>query len=163
VVVGSGDPGLGGSVLGEFELGESELGESELGEFELGESELGESELGESELGDPELSDGVGDEVAFGPKAVFRWCDEALLTSGPQPASMTMVADTASVGQIGFGFTSMLLYLLEHQPRAPTCPVWLKYEMLSLVVALRVPLRAGFCPVVFRNTFLCRSGSGEAA
>jgi hypothetical protein len=121
VLVGGGDCGLG-----DPELGESELGASELGALELGAPELGALELGGSELGDCELGDGLGKiEVTVGP-VVLDVCDAALGTSGPQPASMTAVADTASAGHIGFSFTSMLLYLLEQQPRAPTRLVWVK-------------------------------------
>ena len=42
---------------------------------------------------------------------VLGECGAALLMSGAQPVSTTMVEDTAIASQIRFGFTTSLLYL----------------------------------------------------
>lgn len=121
VMLGSGELGLGQFGLGEFGLGQPGLGEPGSGEPGSGEPKLGDSELGNGEA-----------EVALGRGDTLGKCGAALRVSGPQPASTTMVADTEIAGNIRFGFTSKLLYLLEHQLRAPTRRVWLKCEMFPL-------------------------------
>jgi hypothetical protein len=93
--------------LGELGLGESELGLGDVS-VALGPavSELG---LGDASaaLGPGELDDGDGEaEVPLDPGKGHGECSGALWVSGSQPVSMTMVADTASAGQIRFSFTS---------------------------------------------------------
>jgi hypothetical protein len=87
------------------------LAEVRLGLVGLG---FGEPVVGDPVVGDRELGDGYGKaEVAFGLGDVFGECGVALGTSGPQPASTTMVADIAIAGQIRFRFMAKLLYLFE--------------------------------------------------
>jgi len=101
VVPGSGVPGLGVPGSCEPVVGEPALGEPALGDCELGGATGGAA-------------------VALVLEDVVGGRGAALWTSGLQPVSMTMVADTVIAGQIRFGFTSKLLYLLVIQGRAPT-------------------------------------------
>jgi hypothetical protein len=109
VLLGSGEPGLG----------EPGSGDPAPGEPALGEAGVGEPGLGKLCGGDEEV------DLALVLGEVVGRCGVALLMSGPQPVSTTMVKDTAIAGQIRFGFTSKLLYLLENQRRASTGCVWL--------------------------------------
>jgi hypothetical protein len=66
-------------------------------------------------LGEPPLED-TGDDgkavVVLDVAEVLGECGAALLMNGLQPVNATIIADTAIAGQIRFGFTSKLLYLL---------------------------------------------------
>ncbi|MGH7511721.1 MAG: hypothetical protein ACREOQ_02245 [Gemmatimonadales bacterium] len=73
-----------------------------------GDPALGDPGVGEPGLDEPGGGDGEA-EVALVLGEVVGECRVALLTSGPQPVSMTIVEDTAIAGQIRFGFTSKLL------------------------------------------------------
>ncbi len=106
VVPGSGVPGVGVPALGEPGVGVPGSGEPGLDGPVPGDCELGGA--------------AGGADVALVLEDVVGACGAALWTSGLQPVSMTIVADTVIAGQIRFGFTSKLLYLLVIQRRAPT-------------------------------------------